>query len=95
MAVLAAAENIEDLSPIVPAIMPVVYKHCALQVKAEHYPIVGENLIWAIQQVTGLKEEDPIIQTWIKAYGEIADAFIGLEKKYTVKWLGMVLNHLP
>src|SRR5699024_8634635 len=81
MAVLAAAENIEDLSPIVPAIMPVVYKHCALQVKAEHYPIVGENLIWAIQQETGLKEDDPIIQTWIKAYGEIADAFIGLEKE--------------
>ena len=81
MAVLAAAENIDDLSPIVPAIMPVVYKHCALQVKAEHYPIVGENLIWAIQQVTGLKEDDPIIQTWIKAYGEIADAFIGLEKE--------------
>lgn len=80
MAVLAAAENIEDLSPIVPAIMPVVYKHCALQVKAEHYPIVGENLIWAIQQETGLNEDDPIIQTWIKAYGAIADAFIGLEK---------------
>lgn len=81
MAVLAAAENIDDFSPIVPVIMPVVYKHCALQVKAEHYPIVGENLIWAIQQVTGLKEDDPIIQTWIKAYGEIAEAFIGLEKE--------------
>lgn len=80
MAVLAAAENIEDLSPIVPAIMPVVYKHCALQVKAEHYPIVGENLIWAIQQETGLNEDDPIIQTWVKAYGAIADAFINLEK---------------
>lgn len=80
MAVLAAAENIEDLSPIVPAIMPVVYKHCALQVKAEHYPIVGENLIWAIQQETGLNEDDPIIQTWIKTYGAIADAFINLEK---------------
>lgn len=38
MAVVAAAENIEDLTPIVPAIMPVVYKHCALQVKPEHYP---------------------------------------------------------
>lgn len=81
MAVLAAAENIKDLSPIVPAIMSVVYKHCALQVKPEHYPIVGENLIWAIEEVTGLEDEDPIIQTWIKAYGEIADAFIGLEKE--------------
>ena len=81
MAVVAAAENIEDLTPIVPAIMPVVYKHCALQVKPEHYPIVGENLIWAIEEVTGLKDEDPIIQAWVKAYGEIADAFIGLENE--------------
>lgn len=81
MAVVAAAENIEDLTPIVPAIMPVVYKHCALQVKPEHYPIVGENLIWAIEEVTGLKDEDPIIQAWVKAYDEIADAFIGLEKE--------------
>lgn len=45
MAVLAAADNIDDLTPIVPVIMPVVYKHCALQVQPEHYPIVGENLI--------------------------------------------------
>lgn len=81
MAVVAAAENIKDLTPIVPAIMPVVYKHCALQVKPEHYPIVGENLIGAIEEVTGLKDEDPIIQAWVKAYGEIADAFIGLEKE--------------
>lgn len=81
MAVLAAAENIQDLSPIVPAIMPVVYKHCALQVKPEQYAVVGENLIWAIEEVTGLKDEDPVIQTWVKAYGEIADAFIGLERE--------------
>lgn len=80
MAVVAAAENIEDLTPIVPAIMPVVYKHCALQVQPEQYDIVGENLIWAIQEVTGLDNSDPIIQTWTKAYGAIADAFIGLEK---------------
>src|SRR5699024_3105799 len=80
MTVLAAAENIEDLSPIVPAIMPVVYKHCALQVTAENYTIVGENIIWDIQQETGLNEDDPIIQTWVKEYGAIADAFIGLEK---------------
>ncbi|MGW9817080.1 globin domain-containing protein [Staphylococcus cohnii] len=81
MAVLAAADNIDDLSPIVPVIMPVVYKHCALQVQPEHYPIVGENLIWAIQEVTGLTDDSEIIQTWIKAYQAIADAFIGLEKE--------------
>lgn len=79
-AVLAAAQHIEDLTPIVPVVMPVAHKHCALQVMPEHYPIVGENLLIAIQEVTGLEADDPIIQTWGKAYGEIADAFIGIEK---------------
>ncbi|MDU9418546.1 globin domain-containing protein [Staphylococcus lloydii] len=81
MAVLAAAEHIDDLSPIVPVIMPVVYKHCALQVLPEHYPIVGENLLWAIKEVTGLTDDSEVIQTWGKAYQEIADAFIGLEQQ--------------
>ncbi len=53
--------------------MPVAYKHCALQVYAEHYPIVGENLLKAIQDVTGLEENDPVIQAWAKAYGVIAE----------------------
>lgn len=60
--------------------MPIAHKHCGLEVLPEHYPIVGENLLAAIQEVTGLKADDPIIQTWGKAYGEIADAFIGIEK---------------
>ena len=84
-AVLAAAMNIENLGAIAPAIMPVAYKHCALQVYPEHYPIVGENLLAAIQEVTGLSEDDSVIQTWAKAYGEIADVFIKLEKKFMTK----------
>ena len=80
MAVLAAAQHIEDLSPIVPVVMPVAHKHCALQVKPEHYPIVGENLLATIAELTGLSMDDPVIKAWEKAYGEIADAFIGIEK---------------
>ncbi|ASE37358.1 globin domain-containing protein [Staphylococcus pettenkoferi] len=89
-AVLAAAMNIENLGAIAPAIMPVAYKHCALQVYPEHYPIVGENLLAAIQEVTGLSEDDSVIQTWAKAYGEIADVFIKLEKEVydEMMWMG-------
>ncbi|MES3706548.1 globin domain-containing protein [Staphylococcus ureilyticus] len=79
-AVLAAAMNINNLEAIKPAIMPVAHKHCALQVYPEHYPIVGENLLAAIQDVTGLKSNDPVIQTWAKAYEDIADVFIEIEK---------------
>ncbi|HDA6897934.1 TPA: nitric oxide dioxygenase [Staphylococcus aureus] len=89
-AVMAAAVNIDNLSIIKPVIMPVAYKHCALQVYAEHYPIVGENLLKAIQDVTGLEEVDPVIQAWAKAYGVIADVFIQIEKEIydQMMWIG-------
>lgn len=89
-AVMAAAVNIDNLSVIKPVILPVAYKHCALQVYAEHYPIVGENLLKAIQDVTGLEEHDPVIQAWAKAYGVIADVFIQIEKEIydQMMWIG-------
>lgn len=89
-AVMAAAVNIDNLSVIKPVIMPVAYKHCALQVYAEHYPIVGENFLKAIQDVTGLEEHDPVIQAWAKAYGVIADVFIQIEKEIydQMMWIG-------
>ncbi|HBC4242908.1 TPA: nitric oxide dioxygenase [Staphylococcus aureus] len=89
-AVMAAAVNIDNLSVIKPVIMPVAYKHCALQVYAEHYPIVGKNLLKAIQDVTGLEEIDPVIQAWAKAYGVIADVFIQIEKEIydQMMWIG-------
>lgn len=89
-AVMAAAVNIDNLSVIKPVIMPVAYKHCALQVYAEHYPIVGENLLKAIQDVSGLEEHDPVIQAWAKAYGVIADVFIQIEKEIydQMMWIG-------
>lgn len=40
-----------------------------------------ENLLAAIQDVTGLKDDDAVIQTWAKAYEEIADVFIQLEQE--------------
>lgn len=78
--VLAAAANIEHLGAIMPVVKEIAYKHVALQVPEAGYKIVGENLIAAIMHVLDLKEEDPIIQAWIKAYWEIADVFIQVEK---------------
>ena len=43
------------------------------------------KFIKAIQDVTGLEENDPVIQAWAKAYGVIADVFIQIEKKFMIK----------
>lgn len=78
--VLAAAVNIDHLEAILPVVKEIAYKHCALQVPPAGYDIVGENLIAAIKEVVGLDDDHEIIKTWKKAYQEIADIFISVEK---------------
>lgn len=78
-AVYAAAANIDNLEAIIPAVKQIGHKHRALGIKAEHYPIVGENLLKAIKDVLGDAATDEIINAWAEAYGVIADAFIQVE----------------
>ena len=78
-AVYAAAANIDNLGAIIPVVKQIGTKHRALGIKAEHYPIVGENLLQAIKDVLGDAATDEIINAWAEAYGVIADAFIGIE----------------
>lgn len=78
-AVYAAAAHIDNLAAILPAVQHIGHKHRSLNVKAEHYPIVGENLLAAIKEVLGEAATDDIISAWGKAYGVIAQAFIGME----------------
>ena len=92
--VLAAAVNIDNLGNIMPVVKEIAYKHCALEVPPAGYDIVGENLIEAIKAVVGLEDDHPIIQTWKKAYQEIADVFIQVEKISMLVCFGKVSNLL-
>ncbi|MFC5701403.1 NO-inducible flavohemoprotein [Cohnella faecalis] len=78
-AVYAAAQNIDKLHAILPVVKQIAHKHRSLGVKAEHYPIVGQNLLAAIKDVLGDAATEDILQAWAEAYGVIADAFIGVE----------------
>ncbi|WP_101776277.1 NO-inducible flavohemoprotein [Pasteurella oralis] len=78
--VLAAAKHIDNLAAILPNVMQIGHKHRALEIKAEHYPIVGENLLKAIKEVLGEAATPAIIDAWAKAYGVIADVFIQVEQ---------------
>ena len=80
--VLAAAVNIDNLGNIMPVVKEIAYKHCALEVPPAGYDIVGENLIEAIKAVVGLEDDHPIIQTWKKAYQEIAEMCLFKLKRY-------------
>lgn len=81
MTVLAAAQNIEDLSKLGPAVQKIAEVHCDCLVKEEHYPIVGKHLLNAIKEVLGDAATPEIISAWAKAYDVIARIFIDAEKE--------------
>ncbi|WP_078428221.1 NO-inducible flavohemoprotein [Alkalihalobacterium alkalinitrilicum] len=79
--VYAAAAHIDNLEAIIPVVRQIAHKHRSLNVKAEHYPIVGKHLLLAIKDVLGDAATDDIINAWSEAYGVIADVFISVERE--------------
>jgi nitric oxide dioxygenase len=55
-------------------------KHVSLAVKPEHYPIVGQYLLGAVQEVLGDAATPEILDAWGAAYGQLADIMIGHER---------------
>jgi len=80
-AVIAYAQNIEKLEALGPSVTAIAKKHVAVNVQAEHYPIVGTVLLAAMQDVLGDAASDEIIEAWKEAYFFLADIFIAKEKE--------------
>lgn len=81
MTVLAAAQNIDNLEVLLPAVKKIGQIHVNTNVKPEHYPIVGKNLLLAIKEVLGDAATDEVLQAWAEAYEVIAKVFIDVEKE--------------
>lgn len=77
-AVLAYAENIEQVESLVPVVEQIAGKHVAAGVEPAHYDIVGGALLGAMVDVLG--ELDPsVLDAWGQAYGYLANIFIEVE----------------
>ena len=80
--VLMYAKHIDKLEGLGDLPAQIINKHVALQVQAEHYPIVGTCLLRAIREVLGAEiATDAVIDAWAAAYGQLADILIGAEKQ--------------
>jgi nitric oxide dioxygenase len=80
-AVYAYAANIDDPSCLQAVLEGIANKHASLDVRPEHYPIVGEHLLGAIKAVLGEAATDDIISAWAQAYGNLADILMGRESE--------------
>jgi len=81
MAILAAAQNIDNLEAPLPVVKKIGARHVEVGVLAQHYPTIGQNLLIAIKDVLGDAATDEVLDAWGKAYGVIADVFIQVEKE--------------
>lgn len=81
LSVLAYAKHIEHPEVLLPALELIGHKHRSLQVLPEQYPIVGEHLLGALQELLDLPDDAPILGAWGRAYQQLADILIDMEAK--------------
>lgn len=85
MAILNGAKNLANLEKIRPSVESIGKVHTKLNVKPEHYPLVGECLLIAIKEVLEDAATDDVIEAWGAAYGVLADFYIAIEKEIYAK----------
>ncbi|EMG50058.1 hypothetical protein G210_4929 [Candida maltosa Xu316] len=90
-ALLNYAKNIDNLAPLTDFVNQIVSKHVGLQVKAEHYPIVGTCLIETmIELLPAEVANKEFLEAWGTAYGNLAKILIDAEAAEYAKgpWTG-------
>jgi nitric oxide dioxygenase len=80
-AILAYANNIDNLGALAPAVERIAQKHVGLQILPEHYPHVGEALLGAIKATLGDAATDEILAAWGEAYWFLANILIAREHR--------------
>ena len=78
--ILMYAANIDHLEKLAPMVERIAHKHGSMEVRPEHYPIVGHHLLLSIRAVLGDGATEDVLSAWGAAYGELAAIFIGREK---------------
>lgn len=78
-AVLAYAQNIDNLGALTGAVERIAQKHIGYAILPEHYPFVATALLGAIEEVLGDAATSEILTAWGEAYWFLADILIGRE----------------
>lgn len=72
-AILAFAQNIENLGALAPVVERIAYKHVGYHILPEHYPFVANALLAAIREVLGEAATDEVLAAWGEAYWFLAN----------------------
>jgi nitric oxide dioxygenase len=72
-AILAYAQNIENLGALIPVVERIAHKHIGYHILPEHYPYVAKALLTAIADVLGEAATQELLGAWGEAYWYLAD----------------------
>ena len=80
-AVYSYATHIDDLDALKAMVDKIAHRHVQTHVLPEQYPIVGECLLQAIQDVLGDAATQEVMTAWTEAYQALAEVFINREQQ--------------
>ncbi len=80
-AVAAYAKNIDNLGVLAGAVERIAHKHTGFLIQPEQYHIVGSHLLATLKELGGSAVTDEVLEAWGKAYGVLANIFIGRERE--------------
>jgi nitric oxide dioxygenase len=78
-AILAYAQNIDNLAPVVPVVERIAHKHIGYHILPEHYPYVATALLAALEEVLGDAATPELITAWGEAYWFLANLLMERE----------------
>src|SRR5215469_11284238 len=74
MATLAIVVNgLSSLEMILPAASSLATRHVAYGARAEHYPVVGEALLWTLEKGLGADWTPEVAKAWTAAYTTLSE----------------------
>lgn len=68
--------GLNNLPSILPAASALAKKHVGYGVKPEHFPVVGQALLWTLEKGLGAAWTPPLAAAWTSAYTTLADYMI-------------------
>ena len=78
MATLAIVVNgLNNLDTILPAASALAKRHVSYGAEAAHYPVVGQALLWTLEQGLGPSWTPEVAAAWTSAYTTLSEFMIG------------------
>ncbi|MEM8905288.1 MAG: globin family protein [Actinomycetota bacterium] len=71
-----AASGLTDLEALVPVVQGLGERHAGYGALPEHFPVVGEALLWTLGQGLGEAFTDEAEAAWTAAYGLLSEVMV-------------------